>query len=93
MVLKYGIAWIPMVFIAVANGALRQFAYGKYPSELLAHQVSSMTGMILFCLYTWFLNLHWPLESSRQAVAIGLIWLILTVAFEFIFRHYFAGHS
>ena len=90
MVLKYTIAWIPMVFIAIVNGGVRQLAYGKFLSELSAHQLSCLTGTILFFLYTWFLNSRWPLESTRQALIIGLIWLGLTIVFEFLFGHYAA---
>ena len=92
MVLKYTIAWIPMVFIAISNGVLRQFGYGRWMKELSAHQVSSLTAVISFYLYTWILGKKWPLESSRHALAVGIIWLCLTVAFEFIFGHYVATH-
>ncbi|MFZ1955895.1 MAG: hypothetical protein WAU34_10390 [Desulfobacterales bacterium] len=92
MVLKYTIAWIPMVFIAIANGVLRQYFYGRWMTELSAHQVSSLTAVILFYLYTWILEIKWPLESSQQALAVGIIWLCLTVAFEFFFGHYVANH-
>lgn len=88
MILKYTIAWIPMVFIAIVNGAIRQLAYEKLLGELFAHQLSCLTGIMLFLLYTWCLSLYWPLESSRQAFTIGLIWLKLTIAFEFLFMHY-----
>ncbi|MGB5420656.1 MAG: hypothetical protein WBN03_00755 [Desulfobacterales bacterium] len=92
MVLKYTIAWIPMVFIAIANGVLRQYGYGRWMKELSAHQVSSLTAVILFYLYTWIFGKMLPLESSRQALAVGIIWLCLTVAFEFLFGHYVANH-
>ena len=51
MVLKYTIAWIPMVFIAIANGAVRQLGYGKLLNELFAHQVSCLTAILLFLAY------------------------------------------
>jgi hypothetical protein len=92
MVLKYTLAWIPMVFIGILNGAIRQFGYGRFLSELFAHQVSSVTGIILFGSYVWILSIRWPLESSYQALVIGLIWLGLTVFFEFSFGHYVAKH-
>jgi hypothetical protein len=88
MIPKYAIAWIPMVFIAIANGAIRQLGYGRLMGELSAHQLSCLTGIMLFLLYTWCLSLYWPLQSSRQALTIGGIWLILTIAFEFLFMHY-----
>lgn len=82
-----------MVVIGIANGSLRQFGYGKYMDELTAHQISSVTGVFFFGVYIWLLSLRWPLASSRQALAVGAIWLGLTTAFEFLFGHYAAGHS
>jgi hypothetical protein len=50
---KYLLAWIPMVLIAIANGALRQAWYGKHLGELQAHQVSTVSGVLLFGAYIW----------------------------------------
>ncbi len=35
---RYVLAWISMLVIAVANGALRQVTFGKVLPELHAHQ-------------------------------------------------------
>ncbi len=91
--LIYILGWIPMIPIAILNGLIRQYGYGKYMTELHAHQLSSITGILLFAGYTWFLSLLRPLQSVGQAVTVGLIWLVMTVAFEFLFGHYVAGHS
>ncbi len=93
MILKYTLAWVPMIFIAVANGVIRQFVYGPQMSELSAHQISCATAILLFFLYTRLLARLMPLKNSRQAFLIGGIWLILTVAFEFCFGLFIAGHS
>lgn len=79
-----------MVFIAIANGALREGWYGKHLSELQAHQVSTAIGVLLFGVYIWALIHIWRPVSSRQAITIGLVWLGMTVAFEFLFGHYVA---
>jgi hypothetical protein len=93
MLLKYSLAWVLMVFIAILNGALREFGLAKTPSELRAHQLSCLTGILLFGAYTWLLSLRWELQSTNQALAVGLVWLLLTVAFEFTFGRYVAHHS
>lgn len=93
IILKYTIAWLPMVVIAIVNGAMREAGYKKFLGELRAHQVSTVTGIALFGLYIWALSLWWKIESPAQAVTIGLIWLVLTVAFEFGFGHFVMGHS
>jgi hypothetical protein len=45
---KYVLAWFPMVAIAIANGVVREAWYGKYLSELAAHQISTLIAVILF---------------------------------------------
>ncbi len=92
MILKYTIAWLVMPLIGIVNGVIRGIVYERFLGELRAHQVSSVTGAILFGLYAWALNLRWRIQSSSQAVAIGFIWLALTVAFEFLFGHYVMRH-
>ena len=93
MILRYILAWIPMVFIGILNGIVREVTYGKYLSELRSHQVSTITGVLLFSLYIWILTGFWSFASAEQALTIGLIWLGLTVVFEFSFGHYVAGHT
>jgi hypothetical protein len=93
MIWKYTLAWIPMIFIAIANGFIRQLCYGRFVSELTAHQISCVTGIILFFIYTFFLSGRWPFVKAREALFVGIIWLILTIAFEFVFGLYVAGHS
>jgi hypothetical protein len=93
VILKYALAWIPMVFIAILNGAFREIVFAKRLSELPAHQLSCLTGILLFGAYTWLISLKWPLQSTKQAMTVGFVWLILTVAFEFTFGHYVAHHS
>ena len=88
MIWKYTIAWLGLVVVAIINGAVRNEVYGKHLKELTAHQISCFTGMALIGLCTWVLNLWWKLESAGQAMTIGLIWLGLTVVFEFLFGHY-----
>lgn len=88
MLLRYTLAWIPMPFIGVINGIIRQYGYKNLVGEQTAHQISSFTAIILFGLYVWVLTLKWKIRSAGQAFLIGLIWLGLTVSFEFLFGHY-----
>lgn len=81
--LKYALAWIPMLLLAILNGGLREKLYGPRVSERTAHQISCATGILLFTLYTVWLGKVWPLPSPGLALIAGLIWLFLTVAFEF----------
>ena len=90
---KYVLAWIPMVFIAIGNGLFREKFFASRMTELQAHQASTISILILFSIYIWILLALVKPESAKQAMMIGLLWLGLTVIFEFLFGHYVAGHS
>jgi hypothetical protein len=90
---KYLLAWVPMVPIAIANGAVREAWYGKRVAELRAHQISTASCILLLGAYIWVVIRLWPPESVEMAIAVGLMWLVLTVAFEFLFGRYVARHS
>ena len=86
--LTYFLLWFPMLLIAIANGALREFVFKKYVADLTAHQLSTISLIILFAAYIWFILNRFPPFSSRQAILIGLVWVILTLIFEFGFGRY-----
>lgn len=89
----YIIAWLGLMIIGIANGVARNYTYGRRLPELAAHQLSTLIGMILITGYVWLMNMIWPLESAGQAIIIGLIWLGMTVVFEFTFGRYVVKHS
>jgi hypothetical protein len=82
-----------MVPIAILNGLLRQYGFGPYLSDLVAHQVSTLSGAMLLGLYIAWVMRRWPTASGKQALAVGLLWLAMTVAFEFLFGHFVVGHA
>jgi hypothetical protein len=83
--LKYFLSWLPMLVIAVINGAARDLLYKKYTGELLAHQVSTITLLILFGFYVWFIIGKWPPHTSKEAIFMGRSWVVMTLLFEFGF--------
>lgn len=91
--IRYLVGWFVLLAVAMVNGALRELTYGKHVSELLAHQLSCLTGILLFALVIRQYVRIWPPVSAREAWHIGLFWMALTVAFEFLFFHYVGGHS
>jgi hypothetical protein len=91
--IKYIFLWVPMVFIAIANGVIKQFWYGRHLGELPAHQLSSLIGIVLLGVYILISLRFFPPAGAAQALRIGVLWLSLTIVFEFIFGHFIAGHS
>ncbi|TAJ78301.1 MAG: hypothetical protein EPO42_08130 [Gallionellaceae bacterium] len=93
MKLRYLYAWFVLLLVAIVNGGLRDLTYGKHVSELLAHQISCVIGIALFAVVISQHVRRWPPASAREAWFVGVFWMALTVAFEFLFFHYVGGHS
>lgn len=93
MIVRYVLAWMPMVLIGIFNGIIRESTYGKQLSELRSHQISTVTGIVFFGFYIGLLIHFWGFASPEQALTVGLIWVALTVVFEFIFGHFVAGQT
>ena len=90
---RYVLSWLVLLLVAIGNGMLREASYGRALPGRTAHQLSTLTGMVFTGLCAWLLLQVWPLQTARQACQVGLLWLLLTIAFEFLFGHYIAGHS
>ena len=93
MITRYLLFWLILAVVAIANGTLRQATYGRHLSDLAAHQLSTLTGILLTGAVVWVLHRFWPIGSAKEAWVIGACWLMMTVIFEFGFGHFVAGHS
>lgn len=91
MIFKYTAAWFLMMLLAILNGAFREAFLKERYGELRAHQLSTLTLLLLLSVYVWILVRTWTPESPGQAWLIGLVWLAMTLAFEFGFGHFIAG--
>jgi hypothetical protein len=80
--IRYVLAWFPMLALAIANGALRQWTFAKTLTEPQAHLLSTLLGSLAISVYIGFVIHRWPPSSRRQALIIGLVWVALTIAFE-----------
>jgi hypothetical protein len=90
---RYLLAWFPMILIAVANGALREAWLVPRLGEHAARQVSTLLLIAFFGLYIAIVTRTWPIASSIQAMGIGAVWLVLTLAFEFLLGRFVSGLS
>jgi hypothetical protein len=91
--LRYLAAWFPMIVIAVLNGIARQHWLLPHLGDHRARQLSTLILIALFGLYIGAVTKLWPLESGRQAALVGAMWLLLTLAFEFLLGRFISGLS
>ncbi|MCY2954268.1 MAG: hypothetical protein NTU53_20225 [Planctomycetota bacterium] len=85
--------WAILVIVAIVNGTFRVAVLNPRFSDLTAHQISSVTGSVLILPVTMSLIPILGASSTKGLLGIGLLWLALTVTFEFSFGHFVAGHS
>jgi hypothetical protein len=90
---RWTTAWLGGSVLGIVNGTLREVAYKDRVGELTADQLSGATLIGLLALYFWLLDRLWPIPTRRAALAIGGTWVVLTVAFEFLFGHWVDGDS
>lgn len=74
--------WLGLFALAFVNGAIRELGIRKFLSESNAHQLSCVTGAILWTILVWFLWEKSKIKTTREAVLVGLYWLFLTIFAE-----------
>jgi len=90
---KYFFSWIPGIPIAIVNGLLRNSVYTLVMNELHAHQLSAVSFAVFFGIYVWYIMKWVKLSSKKDALLLGLVWIFLTISFEFLFGHFVMGNS
>ena len=91
MAARAAVVWLFIVPVAIANGMLREAALVPLLGEPIARAVSSLMLAGAVLLVTWlFLGWIGPTTQS-DAWTIGVIWICLTLAFEFLVGHYVFG--
>jgi hypothetical protein len=85
--------WIILVILAILNGVLRERLISPRVGEQTAHVISTITLICFFfiAIYLFFSNLKID-YSKTDLILVGVFWVIITVAFEFLFGHYVMGH-
>jgi hypothetical protein len=88
MLLRAGLIWFGIVIVAILNGAFRDLALAPRLGDTPARALSCLTLAGAIMLATW-ISLPWihPI-STTDAWRIGVIWLAMTLAFEFLAGHY-----
>ena len=79
------VVWVGMLLIAIANGTFRVGVLELRMVEAAAHATSTIMLCFLILVYTWT-TISWIApQSFLQAIAVGILWVVLTVGFEFGF--------
>ncbi len=90
MIVRGILVWLALVAVAIGNGALRELVLLPRVGAGIAHVLSTLLLAALI-LAIAALTIRWTApRDSRDTLAIGALWLLLTIAFEFGFGHWVA---
>jgi hypothetical protein len=93
LVVRACAAWLLLLIVAVLNGTLRQALLVPAFGEHTGHLVSTLMLSTLIFVVAWLLSAWLDIVSLREAGLVGGLWIVLTVAFEFLAGHFLFGAS
>ncbi len=89
---KGALVWLLMPIAAIANGALRDVLLtpllGEHPAEILS---VLLLLIFIYVITALFLGRAGPVRRSADLWALGVLWMVLTIAFELVFFGVFLG--
>ena len=83
------LTWVLFIPVAIINGIFRERLYRDMVGELAAHQISTAILSIAFIAVAYSMVGNIVSEADTfKLFAIGALWVIMTIVFEFGFGHY-----
>jgi len=83
--------WFIIVILAIFNGAIREKLLTPNIGSSIALPLSGLLLSILIVLVAFVTMPFFGSSESKTYIYIGVIWVLLTLSFEFLFGHYIAG--
>jgi hypothetical protein len=88
MALRAALIWCALPVIASINGIAREAVLIPRIGDLAERAVSTIALSALIIILTW-ISIAWIApRSTVQARVVGVIWVAVTLAFEFLAGHY-----
>lgn len=87
------VIWLVLLVLAILNGAFREAVINPRLGTTAGHVVSTLLLSAAIALLAR-LSLGWiGARTPADGAVVGVVWLVLTVAFEFLAGHYLFGDS
>ena len=93
MIWRAIVVWFGVLALAVLNGAAREAWLIPQFGETAGRAISTLALCVLVFVVTW-LTIGWIHPTTAgEALRVGALWLVLTLAFEFMVGHYGFGQD
>lgn len=93
MLTRYFLLWFPLMVIGILNGMFRDKTYGKWMGKRPANQIATLILLSAIAGFMVWLSMTWPFQSEREALLTGILWMTMTITFEFLFGRFVARSS
>lgn len=88
MIMRSMVVWMAMLVIASMNGAVREGVLIPRLGDVTGRAISTLVLSALVVLLTWS-TIRWiQPRSAAEAWTIGIAWVVLVLAFEFLAGHF-----
>ena len=85
--------WLALAALAILNGLFRSLVMTPWIGDPAGHLISTALLCVAIFVVTWC-TISWIGPSTRRgALLIGVLWVGMTIAFEFVAGHYLFGNS
>ena len=85
--------WFVIVIAAILNGTFREKVLVPVIGAEMALPLSGILLAVLVFLVAFMLVSSIGSSETKVYILLGLLWVILTLSFEFLFGHFIAGRS
>jgi len=93
LVLRSLTIWLVLIVAEIVHGILRAILLVPLVGEFRSNQIGVFTGSAIILLIACF-TIRWiGAKRPNELLLVGLIWLVLTVAFEVLFGRFVVGLS
>jgi len=91
MILRTVVIWFGLLTLAILNGGFREAVLVRRLGRGLGQAVSTMVLSVLILAAGW-ISVPWIAPRTLQdAWTVGILWVTLTLAFEFLAGHFLFG--
>lgn len=74
--------WISFLVLAIALAGVRETALAPALGDFRAHQAETLAFCAAIAIVTFF-GVRWMRVTRAQGIRVGLLWLVMTLLFEF----------
>ena len=87
------LVWLVIIFAESIHGTLRQLFLAPLVGDFTARRLAFFVGLALIFLIAYLLIRWIRAETTKRLFAVGLMWAVLTLAFEFGLGFLVLGYS